>query len=73
MGIGKLTLAEGTTEINYMEKFLDFLASPFAHETGFYFKGRKQYTIPACAICSVLSIIFLILSFLVLFIPVFSG
>ena len=43
--LDKLTLAEGTTEISYLEKVLDLLSSPFAHETGFYFKGRKQYTI----------------------------
>lgn len=71
--LGKLTLAEGSTELTFRDKILDFLASPFAHETGFYFKGRRQYTIQACAGCSVFCIFIIAISFLYLFVPVFTG
>jgi hypothetical protein len=71
--LGKLTLEEGSTQISYTDRFLDTLASPFAHETGFYFKGRKQYTIQSCAGCTVFCIFILLIAFLYLFIPVFGG
>lgn len=41
----KLTKSENLTEITMLDKVLDWLAFPFAHETGMYFKGRRYYTI----------------------------
>ena len=41
----RLTKSENLTEITMLDKVLDWLAFPFAHETGMFFKGRRYYTI----------------------------
>jgi len=44
LNLKKLTLAEKDTEISSVDKALNILASPYRHETGFYFRGKKTFT-----------------------------
>ena len=73
LNMRRLTLAEAPTQISILDKMLDWFALPYGHETGFYFKGRRTYTWQACGFCTMISIIFAIVLFFVLFWPVLSG
>ena len=55
------------------EVILEILASPFSHETGLYFKGKKTYTRNRCGIVTFIGFIFIFSSFIVIFGPVLSG
>lgn len=57
LNLKKLTLAEKKIEISCVDKFLNILAAPYRHETGFYFRGKKTYTNQKCAICSILLVV----------------
>ena len=52
---------------------MNALAYPFAHETGLYFKGKREYTLPACGVCSICLAIFMIVCWLIIFVPVLGG
>ena len=56
-----------------MEKILHAFTSPFAYETGFYFEGKKAYHLNWLAIFPFAGLVFLILSYIVLFEPVLVG
>ena len=73
VALNKLTISEKLTENEYADKFLETFAYPFAHETGLYFKGRREYTLPACGVCSACLAIFVIVCWFILFVPVISG
>ena len=73
LNLKKLTLAEKKIEISCVDKFLNILAAPYRHETGFYFRGKKTYTNQKCAICSILLVVQVVSVFLILFVPVFRG
>jgi len=65
----RLTISENLTEISWLDKILDFLASPYSHKTGFYFKSRDRFTIQACGIFNILNIIIVLMFFFALFAP----
>lgn len=66
----RLTLARGPKVRNCCDRFtFDFLASPFAHETGLYFEGRRYFTLPMCGLCSFFSLIVVAFLFYLLIWP----
>ena len=55
------------------ERVLNWAASPFAIETGFYFRGKKAYHCQPCGVTTLIGLLFLFASFIVLFGPVLIG
>ena len=60
-------------ELPFYIRLLNWAASPFAVETGFYFKGKKAYHCQPCGVLTLVGILFLFASFIVLFGPVIIG
>ena len=60
-------------EIPWYERLLNFCATPFSYETGFYFKGKKTYHMQVCGFCTIIGALFLMASTFVLFEPLLSG
>ena len=56
-----------------MDQLLDIMAAPYAYETGFYFLGKKTYRIRLCGFCTICAICWMVISFFVLFSPVWAG
>jgi hypothetical protein len=45
MILEKFTISDNITNISYIDKILDLLASPYANDNGMYFKGRRYYSL----------------------------
>lgn len=57
-------------DVAWYQKILNFAATPFSYETGFYFKGNKTYQCKPLGLLSICGCLFLLISFLVLIGPV---
>ena len=65
--------SEVELDTKWYDRVLNWAASPFAYETGFYYKGKKTYHVRACGLVTITGFVFALSCFIILIVPVLTG